>query len=518
MYRKIGTNVTIINLIAIAFIIMVGGVSVFLSSGILHNEYKIKEMSEHINIVNSIHTDSLRFMLFVHEFHAGPEKASVNKLKHLLYKVEKNLNDYIVIEEAEAYKGKTIDSLYALRDDFRHLKRIFSVFDEYLAKGSFDKSELLRYEEFGHTIESKVLEINRVHFENIKKWQEESLSKMWTILYIYVAFSIVGVVSVYVGNRLLSKSIVEPVKTLAAATTEFSKGTLDKRVHTDSRTEIGFLYQSFNRMAERLQENDEFLRRFNEELERKVRERTFELKEANTQLHKTQYALIRSEKAAAVGQTAADVTHEIKNPLNSLSINIHMLMKELTDGSSAYQSATLIKQEINRINSILEEFVKFAKFPEPEFFENDMNQVIEEVVRLMPERMTGSDITVKTSLDEKLPLFNFDARQFKEVLMNLTGNAVGAIKAPGEIEIKTEMADEGAIVSVSDTGEGIQEKNMSEIFKPFFSTKDEGMGLGLPIVQRIVENHGGKINCESRTGRGTVFTVTLPLKREGAGQ
>ncbi|MBI4697753.1 MAG: HAMP domain-containing protein [Nitrospirae bacterium] len=147
------------------------------------------------------------------------------------------------------------------------------------------------------------------------------------------------------------------------------RGTLDKRVFTGSRTEIGLLYQEFNNMAEKIQQNDEFQKRFNDELEKKVRERTLELEQANEQLRKTQSALIRTEKIAAVGQIAAGVAHEIKNPLNSLSINAQLLQREVSDkfgpDSLFFESASLIKSEIIRINNILEEFVRFAKFPEP---------------------------------------------------------------------------------------------------------------------------------------------------------
>jgi two-component system NtrC family sensor kinase len=310
---------------------------------------------------------------------------------------------------------------------------------------------------------------------------------------------------------------VNPIKELADTTNEFAGGKLEKRVVTGSTTEIGQLYNSFNRMAERLQENDEILRKFNEALENKVQERTIELRDANVQLHKTQNALIRTEKVAAIGQIAAGVTHEVKNPLNSLSINTQMLLRDLSDkfgeDSSVYETATLIRYEINRINNILEEFVKFAKFPEPQFFENDINQVIQEVSDLMMENARESDVAINLTLQEGIPLFKFDARQFKEVIMNLCQNAINAIKENGSIEIVSSMAKENVIIHVSDAGEGIAEKNLGNIFSPFFSTKEGGMGLGLSIVQKIIESHGGKISCTSKVGTGTDFEIILPLER-----
>ena len=270
-------------------------------------------------------------------------------------------------------------------------------------------------------------------------------------------------------------------------------------------------------MAEKLQENDEFLRKFNEELEKKVIERTLALQATNEQLQKTQNALVRTEKIAAVGQIAAGVTHEVKNPLNSLSINAQMLMKELVEkfglDSSAYESASLIRSEINRINNILEEFVKFAKFPEPEFSENDINQVIKEVYDLISESAKESDVKVMLSLQENIPLFRFDAGQLIEVLINLAQNAIKAMRDGGLLEINTAQNDDNIIISVTDSGEGISERNFDKVFSPFFSTREGGLGLGLSIVQRIVESHGGKVSCQSNVGEGTVFEVVLPVQR-----
>jgi nitrogen fixation/metabolism regulation signal transduction histidine kinase len=316
---------------------------------------------------------------------------------------------------------------------------------------------------------------------------------------------------------LLSKNVVRPIKDLAQATIEFSEGTYNKRVYTESQTEIGQLYQSFNQMAERLQENDEILRRFNEQLERKVKERTNELQKANEQLRRTQTALIRTEKIAAVGQIAAGVTHEIKNPLNSLSINTQMLIRELSEtagrDSSIYESASMIRSEISRINNILEQFVKFARFPEPELVDSDVNRVVREVTALYSESAKAADIVIKETLQEDIPPIRFDERQIREVIINLLQNALRAMKNGGTVELKTLMSDGNVIIRVTDTGEGIPEKNLGKIFSPFFSTREGGMGLGLSIVQRIVESHGGKITCQSSEDTGTAFEMVLPLEK-----
>jgi nitrogen fixation/metabolism regulation signal transduction histidine kinase len=372
-------------------------------------------------------------------------------------------------------------------------------------------------EMFGYEIEEIAAKINDVHFDKIENSISKSLSIMRIILFIYLVFITIGGLAIYAGHLALLKRVVNPIKSLASATMEFADGKLDIRVNTDSESEIGQLYHSFNQMADKLQENDEILRKFNEALERKVRERTSELQLANDKLQKTQIALIRTEKIAAVGQIAAGVTHEVKNPLNSLSISTQMLMKELADkfgrDSSSYESASLIKHEINRINNIMEEFVKFAKFPEPQFFMNNINNVISEVTAMISSSAQEKDVHIELSLQDDIPEFKFDARQIKEVLINLIQNAKKSLTSNGRLEIKTAVSAENVIIIVKDNGEGIPEKYLDKIFTPFFSTKEEGLGLGLPIVQKIIESHGGKIECTSTVGEGTDFEITLPHER-----
>ncbi len=521
MLRKLGKNITFLNSIAFLMVIIVGGGSIFLAKDILQNVYKSKEMSEHIMAVDVIHADSFQFLLAIHHFLIDPDEIYAEKSVRLLKKLEQEISHYRDHEVKEVYKqGKSreIDLLNKIYADIQEQKEIFQYFDEFSKTGTFDRDAFQGLEEFGYAIEDNIGIINRIHFTKIKEWEEDSLHKMWEILVLYLVFVALGGLAIFLGHRFLRKRVVNPLIDLSNATIEFAGGTYDKRVHTDSKTEIGLLYESFNKMAEKLQENDEFLRKFNEELEEKVMERTIELQETNKQLRKTRDALIRTEKIAAVGQIAAGVTHEIKNPLNSLSINTQMLMKKFSDdsvaNSSAYESASHIKFEINRINNILEEFVKFAKFPEPKFFDNDINQVITEVADLISESAKESDVAIKLSLDENIPSIKVDARQMKEVFMNLSQNAIKSMDKGGTLEIKSSLRDRNIIISITDTGEGIREKNLEKIFRPFYSTREGGLGLGLPIVQRITESHGGNISCSSEPETGTTFEIILPMERE----
>ena len=519
MLKKLGKSITIANAGAFAVVIMVGAISIYLSQSILHNQYKINGLSRDIVTIDSIHTDTYQLILAMHHFIIDPDDIYSTEIRELTKKLKDKVTDYKEDEMMESNHADNPEITYldTILHDIEELKGIDDLLNIFVSTGQLDKKKLINLEMFAYEIEEIAAKINDIHFRKIESSIGKSLSIMRIILVIYLVFIFVGGITIYAGHLALLRKVVNPIKALASATVEFAEGRLDKRVSIDSKSEIGQLYNSFNIMAEKLQENDEILRKFNEALERKVRERTSELQFTNDQLQKTQIALIRSEKVAAVGQIAAGVTHEVKNPLNSLSISAQMLLKELAEkfgqGSSAYKSASLIRHEINRINNILEEFVKFAKFPEPQFYTNNINDVITEVTSLITSAAQDKDIKIKLSLQDDIPEFKFDARQFKEVIINLTQNAIKSLKNNGTLEIKTAASEKNVIISVKDTGEGIPEKYIDKIFTPFFSTKEEGLGLGLPIVQRIIESHGGKIECTSTIGEGTVFVISLPIER-----
>ncbi|KPK02715.1 MAG: hypothetical protein AMK71_01360 [Nitrospira bacterium SG8_35_4] len=518
MLKKLGRSITIANAVAFVIVVLVGGVSIFLTKNILRSAYKIEKLSKDIIEIDDIHSEAYRLVLSMHHFLIDPDDLYSEEALEAIATLRSTVENYRADEVEESPGDENYEIIYldTMLGDIKGLGMVQQYFEEFLKTGIFDRDKLIELETFAYKLENTADKINKIHTDEIKAAINESLTSMWIILFIYIVFITIGGVTIYAGHVALLKKVVNPIKQLAAATIEFANGTLEKRVYTESKTEIGQLYQSFNRMAEKLQENDEDLRKFNEELERKVKERTLELEQANEKLQNTQLALIRTEKIAAVGQIAAGVTHEIKNPLNSLSINAQMLMKELSEKfgteSSSYESAALIKYEINRINNILEEFVKFAKFPDPQFFLNNINDVIREVVDLISLGAKDLGVDILLDLQDTSSDFRFDARQFKEVLINLSQNAIKAMHRGGQLKISSRVLDENVILQVTDTGEGIPEKNIEKIFTPFFSTKEGGMGLGLPIVQRIIESHGGKIFCSSTSGEGTTFEIILPLQ------
>jgi nitrogen fixation/metabolism regulation signal transduction histidine kinase len=519
MIKKLSKSITKVNAAAFVAVILVGAVSIFFTQNILHNAYKIQTISEDIVLTDSIHSDIYTLIRETHHFLLEEDDLSSKEALRLISELEKKVTDYKNHEMTEEHAGENLEiaQLDIILSSIKKLYAVNEIIAEFKETGAYNHNDLIELEEYSYTIEETADEINKIHMNKIQRWINESLNNMWKIMGIYLFFIFLGGLTIFAGHRALIKKIASPIKELASATMEFAEGKLGKRVQTNSETEIGLLYNSFNEMAEKLQKNDEFLRKFNEELEQRVNERTYELQMTNQHLRNTRNALIRTEKAAAIGQIAAGVTHEIKNPLNSLAINTQMLMKELSDkfggDSSVHESASLIKYEVNRINNILEEFVKFAKFPEPQYFENNINQVIQETADFISDSAASANVAIKLNLHDDIPGFMLDARQFKEVILNLAQNAIKAMKDGGELEMKTDMKDGNVVIYVTDTGEGILEKNLQSIFKPFYSTRAGGLGLGLPIVQRIVESHGGEIYCTSVPGEKTVFEIVLPLER-----
>lgn len=228
-------------------------------------------------------------------------------------------------------------------------------------------------------------------------------------------------------------------------------------------------------------------------------------------------ALRRSEHAAAIGRIAAGVTHEIRTPLSALAINLQLLTRALgkTSFSSeeVHQLINTASAEVNRINYALEEFVQYARLPKPKFASVQLNALLEEIAEVMRARAQESAVEITTRLQGSLPHIQGDPDQLRQLFLNLVANAIEAMPGGGQVGLETWSSGEGQariIARVVDTGPGIPPATLPHIFDLFFSTKERGLGMGLAIVKRIVEEHRGTIQCQSQEGNGTTFDVMLP--------
>jgi signal transduction histidine kinase/putative methionine-R-sulfoxide reductase with GAF domain len=251
------------------------------------------------------------------------------------------------------------------------------------------------------------------------------------------------------------------------------------------------------------------LKTFSQQMEEKIQKTTADLR-------KTEAQLIRSDKLAALGQLAAGIAHEIRNPLTSINILIHSMTENLPSGDSHKEDLEVIEEEINRINEIVDQFLRFAKPAPPLLEKADLLSVFEETLQLLRPQIEKRRIAVKKEFETLLPPILMDREQMKQVILNLLLNAIQAMPKGGNLKLKGKISedDEWIILSFQDSGVGIPGEDLNKLFDPFFSTKEGGIGLGLSIAHRIIDQHHGKIEVESAPGKGTLFTVWLPIHNE----
>jgi signal transduction histidine kinase len=219
--------------------------------------------------------------------------------------------------------------------------------------------------------------------------------------------------------------------------------------------------------------------------------------------------MLQSERLATVGRFASQIAHEIRNPLNSISLNIELLEDEFDDSNS--EARGLIRsalRELDRLNGIVNEYLQFARFPKPNLKRGQIDPLIQSVVESFrpPTRIAFS---VRRA--ESTPAVWLDEQLLRQVLDNLTRNAVEAIENNGTIELETDVIDRFVVIRVRDSGIGIPEDVQSKLFEPFFTTKAHGTGLGLATSQQIMFEHNGHLLVESQPGKGTTFSLLLPL-------
>ncbi|MGA2515135.1 MAG: ATP-binding protein [Thermodesulfobacteriota bacterium] len=357
-----------------------------------------------------------------------------------------------------------------------------------------------------------------------------------------------AIVLMIFGSFLLSRILVKPIKDLVQLTQKISEGDFNQRIEETSKNEIGQLIGSFNRMIEKLKENQESLENYLESLE-----------SANEQLKQAQEGLIRTEKLASIGRFAAGVAHEVGNPLGAILGYTGILKKGGIDHKESKDYLKRIEKEIERINKIVRELLDFARPSKLEIHDVEINKIVDSTLSLLSYQKDFKNIRTQLDLQSDLPVIKGDESKLSQVFINIILNAVDAMPNGGHLQIKSEghvvqdlyadrlqriypprrrsdpvesdysllrrldpfsasstkfsKGERLVRVRISDTGCGIKKEDLENIFDPFFTTKapDKGTGLGLSISLKIVESLGGEIRVESEVGKGTHFEVYFPV-------
>jgi two-component system NtrC family sensor kinase len=304
---------------------------------------------------------------------------------------------------------------------------------------------------------------------------------------------------------LIGRLIIQPVNTLLEHTRSLSRGEW-KLIEKAPDDEIGELADSFNEMTINLKKAREDRERWAATLESRVEERTRQIKEM-------QSVLIRSEKLASLGELSAGIAHELNNPLTGIVLHASILNRNAALSEDMQKDLKTIMDEADRCARIVRNLLDFSRKTEPQKAMNNVNDTIDRALGLVENLAIFQDIEIVREYSPDIPELLLDAGQMEQVFVNMFVNASQAMEEGGRLIIRTNLdPDDSVIIRIEDTGSGIRKEHMGKIFDPFFTTKGaRGTGLGLSVSYGIVEGHGGRIEVQSEEGKGTVFTVTLPV-------
>lgn len=328
-----------------------------------------------------------------------------------------------------------------------------------------------------------------------------------------------AIIAITLITYLLFRRIVyHPIDQLLLAMSRAEAGDLAAAVEPATSDEIGLLTSRFNRMLGRIRAITDQLSVHQRRLEERVTEATAEiaerkgqLEDANLQLFEMQRQLAQLERLAGAGQLAAQFAHEVGTPLNLISGHVQLLRARTTD-ERVIKRLDVIGGQIERITSIVRSMLDSTRKPKPQLEHVAINTLLARILDATQPTLAARGVELTVSMSEGLPVIEADPDQLQQVFINLINNSLDAMPDGGLLTIATLQRGQALEIDLSDTGEGIKRDDIELIFDPLFTTKQGlGTGLGLTIVKQIVADHGGSVDVESESGRGTTFRITLPI-------
>jgi signal transduction histidine kinase len=345
----------------------------------------------------------------------------------------------------------------------RDERRADEIRDQLVRRGSQANSRLIQLEQRVQRLVDALI-------------SDAHVRERWANLFLIAlsAFTlIVGVIMALYARRVLAPlgAVTDRAKAVAA-------GDLTSRPLVASKDEIGELAATFENMVSAIAR-------------------------ANAEL-------LAAERLATIGKMAAHVTHEIRNPLSSLALNVELLEEELAGNAEARTLLRAVKNEVDRLTALSERYLSVARRKPPRVEKEDIGQVCRDALDFMRADLSRQGITVELRIDPDLPAISVDEGQIRQALYNLLRNAREAMPSGGRVVLSARRDGSGVQITIDDEGQGIDPAAREHLFEPFFTTKGHGTGLGLVITREIVEAHGGRIRCEPRSEGGTRFSIELP--------
>ncbi len=387
-------------------------------------------------------------------------------------------------------------TLIAHRDKERVLKRESYANYDFFKSLRAGKEGITHYRSQGHAMVAAYVPIPQLHWGIvIQQTEKEALElarEMRMRVTIFVALTSILALALAITNV---KRITRPLEILVRGVREYAGGNLKHRIDIQRQDELGELAQEFNSMAAALDKNQRRLRRM--------------------------------EQLAALSRFASLVSHEIRNPLNSMNINMQILRRLIfqknPDSEKTLKYLNVISSEIERINNLVTNFLVISRPPELNFIRTNIHQILEEVIVIQEGRAQAEGIKIHRNYTQEELSGLLDHNQLKQVFHNIIINAFEAMRDGGTLEISTELlrrkhrdgtVQRFALIKFKDSGGGIPAKNLKDIFEFYYTTKRTGTGLGLAIAKQIVEGHKGKIYIQSEVNKGTTVFIEIPLEVE----
>jgi len=334
---------------------------------------------------------------------------------------------------------------------------------------------------------------------------EATNRNIFSLVFTLGAAAIIGI------GYLLAQSIAQPLLKLRTMSQEVASGNLGQTSDLERNDEIGELANAFDQMTLQLRERTEEAARLYAE----TVQRNKELATINTQLQQMQNQLVQAEKLSAVGQLTAGIVHDVKNPLSVIKGLSEMMLGDNFD-SETQQSLKMIFESAEKANNIVTDLLKFARQSATEANYLDMRDSVEAVLRLTAFIARKANVVVIKDLPDEPVMLWYDAQQIEQVFFNMINNGIQAMPESGTLRVSLAKVKETVAIAFQDTGVGIPPENLRRIFDPFFTTKPpgQGTGLGLSVGYGVVSSHNGQIQVESTIGKGTTFTILLPVDQE----